>query len=80
MEKQDEDANMYKVLKILNNSENPIKERGTWWNDNTLCMRNAQSGLIIEAKDDDKNETWRSTFWTKWNAVFDQWHHVVRDA
>ena len=79
-DKMQDDGELYKALKILNQNENPIKDRKTWWNNNTLCMHSAELGHVLEVKDDDKNETWNSTFWTKWNAMFEQWYHVARDT
>ena len=49
----------YRALKLLNATENPIKDRVVWWNDvsSTLCMHHATLGTLLEVQDNDKKET-----------------------
>ena len=49
----------YRALKLLNATENPIKDRVVWWNDvsSALCMHHAVSGALLQVEDNDKKET-----------------------
>jgi hypothetical protein len=62
----------YNVLKILNNVNNPIKDRKNWWSNTTLYSTRT-NGKPIEVIDYDINATWHEAYWSKWIAAAEQW-------